>query len=127
MSRYQEGAGFKVWPGLFHVTRVNNSGAAFGLFQGNTPALTLISLVCVAGLAVVLIRDLFLKFESTRYYAFSFVAAGAAGNLYDRAFYGYVVDFLDFRIWPVFNVADSFICMGIFLMIVSLFKPVKFS
>lgn len=55
--------------------------------------------------------------------AYALVIAGALGNLYDRLRYGYVVDFLDFRVWPVFNVADISISVGVGLIILSLFMP----
>ena len=45
--------------------------------------------------------------------AWALVAGGALGNLYDRLTLGYVVDYLDFRVWPVFNLADAFICIGV--------------
>ena len=132
---YHEGQGVAVLSPIFCVTRVNNSGAAFGMLKDSTPALALISFVCVIWLCVLIVRDFFLKsdpdkkavsfVENVRPYALAFIVAGAAGNLYDRVFYGYVVDFLDFRIWPVFNVADAFICAGIFLITLSFFKPSK--
>ena len=50
------------------------------------------------------------------------VLGGAAGNLCDRLYFGHVVDFLDFRVWPVFNIADSAICFGVFLIILNIFK-----
>lgn len=132
---YQEGHSVAVLSPIFYVTRVNNTGAAFGLLKGSTPALALISFVCVIWLCVLIAVDLFLKsdpdkkgsslIENIRPYALAFIVAGAAGNLYDRVFYGYVVDFLDFRVWPVFNVADTFICVGIFLITLSFFKAPK--
>ena len=132
---YQEGQGVAVLPPIFYVTRVNNPGAAFGMLKGNTPVLASISFVCVIWLCVLIIRDFFSKsdsdkkaaslVENVRTYALAFIVAGAAGNLYDRVFYGYVVDFLDFRVWPVFNVADTFICVGMFLIILSILKSRK--
>ena len=132
---YQEGQGIAVLPPVFYVTRVNNPGAAFGMLKGNPPALALISFGCVIWLCVLIVRNFFSKsdpdkkaaslVENVRTYALAFIVAGAAGNLYDRVVYGYVVDFLDFRVWPVFNVADTFICVGIFLIILSFFKTGK--
>jgi signal peptidase II len=54
--------------------------------------------------------------------AFSLILGGAIGNLIDRIAYGYVVDFIDFRIWPVFNVADSAITIGAAALIIDSFR-----
>jgi signal peptidase II len=58
--------------------------------------------------------------------AFSLILGGAAGNLVDRIRFGYVIDFLDFRVWPVFNLADTAITIGAGLLIVYLFKMRNF-
>ncbi len=55
-------------------------------------------------------------------FALGLVLGGAGGNLLDRVRFGYVVDFLDFRIWPVFNIADSAITAGIILLAYSVLK-----
>ena len=51
-----------------------------------------------------------------------FILGGTIGNLIDRVAYSYVIDFLDFRIWPVFNLADSFVCIGVIVLIIYLWK-----
>ncbi|MGH7198905.1 MAG: signal peptidase II [Candidatus Omnitrophota bacterium] len=115
-----EGEGFPVIPGIFHVTRVNNTGAAFGILRGNGAFLILISALCIAFLVFYLLKN---SFRGLAPVAWSLVLAGALGNLYDRLRYGYVVDFLDLRVWPVFNAADVSICLGAFLIVLHLFKP----
>ena len=136
VKRFLEGEGFPVIPGVFHVTRVNNTGAAFGILKGYGAVLLVLSAACILFLAVYLLRSIFLKpreasgatrlsFASQT--AWSLVIAGALGNLYDRFRYGYVVDFLDFRIWPVFNVADASICAGVLLVTLSFLKRNKMS
>ncbi len=124
MRHFSEGRGLAMWP-FFYLTRVNNTGAAFGMLKGNSSALALVSIVCIIGVAVVLARDFRHETHYLRNTALSLIAAGAAGNLYDRLHYGYVVDFLDFRVWPVFNLADSVICVGIFMLILGLFMTAK--
>jgi signal peptidase II len=113
LSHYQEGGGFPVWQNVFHITRVNNTGAAFGFLRGHTPFLSLVSVFCV----LILLWILFFKKQTLSNRAgWSLVVGGALGNLYDRFFYGYVVDFLDFRVWPVFNLADTAICVGVLVV-----------
>lgn len=99
---------------FFHLTYVENTGAAFGMFRGSNTALIVVAI----GLLGVL---WYLGSEASHKSALfrlgvALVAGGALGNLYDRFAYGYVVDFLDFRIWPVFNAADSCISAGAALL-----------
>ena len=135
VDHLREGQSLPVWRGVFHLTRVNNTGAAFGMLKGNAGLLALVSVACIIGIFVALLKDLFIKspsqdpqaarIDGLRNLALALVAAGAAGNLYDRVHYGYVIDFLDLRVWPVFNIADSGICVGIFLMVLSLTQTRK--
>ena len=114
------------WPilqGVFHLTRVNNTGAAFGLLKGQVFFLNAVSLVCIFLLSAYLWKRFSASAGfSTRVLAASLVLAGALGNWTDRVTYGYVVDFLDFRVWPVFNLADVSICAGAFLMVFGFLK-----
>lgn len=105
---------------VFHITLVNNYGAAFGILKNQ-----LLFLIIITFLAIVLIFK-YLK-NSTKFEKIflMFVLAGAVGNLIDRIFLGYVIDFLDFRIWPVFNVADSAISIGAICLGLSFLKSEK--
>lgn len=108
---------------FFHLTRVNNTGAAFGLFKNLQIFLIIIGVVCVAGLMyTVFHRPLPSPRSRLADTASLLIAGGALGNLHDRVRYGYVVDFLDFRVWPVFNVADSAITIGVGLALLHIFK-----
>ena len=112
-----EGESRPVLPSVFHLTRVNNTGAAFGMLKDATLVLAAVSAVCAGVLAWLLfIRPPASRLKSA---AFALVLAGALGNLYDRLRYGYVLDFIDLRVWPVFNVADACITAGAFLLILS--------
>lgn len=95
---------------FFHLTYVENSGAAWGILQGRNVLLIAVSVILLVGL--LFLRDKWLGKSLWSYYGVALVAGGAVGNLYDRIVYGYVVDFFDFLIWPVFNVADSCITVG---------------
>lgn len=116
-----------VIPGFFNIVRSNNAGVAFGIFSENsthhrTFALILVSLVAVLILAAMLWRiD---RQDKTTAAGLSLIFGGALGNVYDRASVGSVTDFLDFHAgayhWYVFNLADSAICFGAGLLIVSM-------
>lgn len=104
------------WPeqGFFRITHAVNTGTAFGLFPEYGGLLTLVSLVAIAALFV------FYKSASNPplylRVAFGMQLGGAIGNLVDRVRLGHVTDFLDVGPWPVFNIADSSIVVGIILM-----------
>ena len=117
----------KVIPGFFDLTFVTNDGAAWNMLSGKFYLLCGISLV-VFVLLLVFFRKLADGWKE-RYFALFLIASGIIGNSYDRLFRGgEVVDFLHCYIgkyaWPTFNVADSCICIGVFLFILSnLFRP----
>ena len=107
------GESLPVLPDIFHLTTVHNTGIAFGLFQKNPHLLTLLIGICVLLLLVFsrrVVRESLLE-----RLAYGLILGGALGNLIDRVRFGWVIDFLDFRIWPVFNLADSGITIGVIL------------
>lgn len=99
---------------FLHLTLVHNHGAAFGLFVGLGPLLILVRLVVSVGVFIVARR--LPGANPAMLVGLGLVGAGAAGNLVDALAYGYVVDFLDIRVWPVFNVADMAIVCGSMLL-----------
>lgn len=113
-----EGESVRVVPGLFHITLVLNSGAAFGLFKGRSVFFTISSVLIIAFICFYIWRggckDLLMLT------ALGLILGGAVGNLIDRVAFGYVIDFLDFRIWPVFNIADASITIGAFILAIKL-------
>jgi len=106
---------------FFHLTHVRNTGSAFGLFQDSNLFLLIFSFVILAFLAFST-RSLVAQTGRWGEWALPLVVGGAIGNIIDRIQYGYVVDFLDFRVWPVFNVADSAITVGTVLLAVGLLR-----
>ena len=100
------------------LTYVRNTGSAFGLFPNQTLILTIAAAVGVIVIAFVLVREG--RASNLLATSLTMQLAGAIGNLIDRILYGYVVDFVDFRFWPVFNVADSSITIGFLLLAVAL-------
>lgn len=103
-----------VIPEIFHLTPAQNTGAAFGLFPNAT-----MFFIVVAMLACALFLWLGRKgFDRRRVaIAFGLMLGGASGNLIDRLRFGAVTDFLDFRIWPIFNLADTALTVGAFLLL----------
>ncbi len=107
--------------GVFHLTLIHNRGAAFGVLKGQVYLFILMAVICVALISLYLNRQR-RKRPSLYNISLGFILAGALGNLIDRLCFGYVIDFLDFRIWPVFNVADSAITVGAILLGWSILK-----
>jgi signal peptidase II len=114
---------------LFSLTYIRNTGAAFGFLAGSAaafrlPFLIVFSLVAI-GFVVAMLRRLPER-ETGLVIALAFILGGAIGNLIDRFAYGEVIDFLDFYWsgyhWPAFNVADSFITMGVGITVFYLIK-----
>ena len=106
--------------GLFNLTYVRNTGAAFGIFAGSREAFRLPFLIFVSVLAIGFIFIMLKRLREDRtglMSALSLILGGAIGNLIDRIAYGEVIDFLDVYWsdyhWPAFNVADSCITIGV--------------
>ena len=122
---------------IFHITLIFNPGGAFGIFAHNPFLVTVVSASIVAFIVISLIRRspshiLYpirgprqrqgirqRQIISNRVYALplSMILGGALGNLADRLRFGFVIDFLDFQIWPVFNIADIAITTGAILLV----------
>ena len=103
----------------FYLTFVANTGSAFGLFQGNNRALLTLALI-ILGALLYGARGLTERGGFLGALGVALVLGGAVGNVIDRVHYGQVIDFLDFRVWPVFNIADSAITVGTISLIVGL-------
>ncbi|GAB4525670.1 MAG: signal peptidase II [Pleurocapsa sp.] len=110
-----------LWQGVFHLTYVINTGAAFSFFTGGVGWLRWLSLIVSVGLIV--FAWYAPKLSLFEQLACGFILAGALGNGIDRFLFGYVVDFLDFRLinFPVFNVADVAINLGILCLLIANF------
>ena len=95
---------------FFHLTYVENTGAAFGLGRGSNSLFVGLSVFLMAAL-LAWRRRLGPEDRWSRL-GILLIVSGALGNLYDRLAYGFVIDYFDFLVWPVFNVADSLITVG---------------
>lgn len=119
---------------FFHLTLVHNTGIAFGALKDNSRIILLVTVVGVGLIIYSMKKDLFTpkltlnsKTLLIRKLSIGFILGGAVGNMIDRLRFGYVVDFLDFRIWPVFNLADSCITIGAVILFWNLFISQKAS
>ena len=105
---------------IFHLTLIHNTGAAFGIFKNHNYLFIFISILAVLFIYLQLRKEkltaVILKVS------LALISSGTIGNLIDRIYFGYVIDFLDLRIWPVFNIADSSITVGAILLAYSILK-----
>lgn len=111
-----------LWENVFHFTYVINTGAAFSFFRGGVSWLRWLSLIVSLGL--IAFAWYVPKMHRIEQFGYGFILAGALGNGIDRFLFGYVVDFLDFRLikFPVFNLADVSINLGILCLLIASFK-----
>ena len=105
---------------ILHITYITNTGSAFGLFKDLNLLFIFVSIAVIIFLAYFLKN---IKEESKlEYIFFGLLLGGIIGNLMDRLMLGHVIDFIDFRIWPVFNLADSFVTISVIGLIFYLWK-----
>ena len=111
--------------GVIHLTYVENKGAAFGILSGHRWVFLVVSTLTILAFTLYL----YLGHAENRLYAvsLSLISAGGIGNMIDRLALGYVVDFIDFALidFAVFNVADSFVCIGAGILILALILDLK--
>lgn len=123
VTNMTEGQSLPVVEGIFHWTYVLNPGAAFGMMAHNRILFLAVGAAVVAAVWYFR-RDILAEGPLVRSGAALFLG-GALGNLWDRVQTGLVVDFFDFRVWPVFNVADIAICVGAALVVLEIFRKEK--
>ena len=116
------GKSYQVFAKFLYITKMYNDGISFSMLTGHR---ILIILICLA--IMIFLYSYMKKFKENKrnIIAFSLVFGGLFGNLIDRIFRGYVIDFIDFYIfnynYPVFNLADSFIFIGVILLLYSIY------
>ncbi len=124
----------EVIEGFFRIVYARNTGIAFSFFSGNgTDGIKRLILVLLSVLAICILHWAVLKLRNgskMTILSLALIFGGALGNLADRLYYGYVIDFLDFYIgryhWPAFNLADSAITVGASILIIKmLIEPDK--
>lgn len=115
----EAGDSLPIMQNILHITYVKNTGAAFSILQDKTIFLLIATLVVLLLVNIYFVINLkknpfFISF------ALAMIIGGGIGNLIDRWRLGYVVDFIDFRVFPVFNLADIFVTIGCFSLILYL-------
>ena len=109
---------------FLNFTLAFNHGAAFS-FLSDAGGWQRWFFIIFSIVVILIITYILVKERNSQYIAFSFVIGGAIGNLYDRILYGYVIDFIEFHYnsfyWPIFNIADIAISIGIILLLYSMF------
>ncbi|SQI42661.1 Lipoprotein signal peptidase [Leminorella richardii] len=128
ISKFQLGESVDLLP-FFNLYYARNYGAAFSSFMGQRWALAAVAVTITTVLIVMMYRSRALERWSN--IAFALIIGGALGNLFDRLYHGFVVDFFDFYIgdwhYPTFNVADCAICIGAVMVVLEgfIFKKEK--
>ncbi len=124
-SKLYVGQSIPIIKNILHITFVKNTGAAFGIFKNSAYffiAVSVIAVVIIGAILVKAIRNGKFLDNFLCNFGLVLIISGAIGNLIDRINLRYVIDFIDVRIWPVFNFADSSITIGTALLIVSFVK-----
>jgi len=99
---------------LVSLTYVTNTGVAFGLFPGGGGLFVGVAIVAVVGILTYYVRLSLGQWLMEL--SLGLMLGGAVGNLLDRLTYGHVIDFIDFKVWPVFNIADSSVVIGMTIL-----------
>lgn len=111
LNKFSLGESIAVLP-FISITYVQNTGTAFGLLQNAS-----VLFIILAALVSAYILYTYRRYSGIVLVALALLLAGALGNLLDRILYGSVTDFINFHIWPVFNIADSAITIAIILLL----------
>ena len=130
LAHFEYGESLVMVRDFFSLTYVRNTGAAFGFLANSNPTFRVPFFLVVPIVAMVVLGFLYRDLPRSskwRSMALGLVSGGALGNLIDRVRLGYVVDFLDFHYrnqyyFPAFNVADSAICVGVGILLLSTFS-----
>ena len=129
-THFALGESMNVISGFFSITYVRNAGGAFGIFSSTNSAIRTILFIVFPVIAFFIIFNIIKKIkhkEIIPLIALSFILGGALGNFIDRIHFQYVIDFLDFHTpngwaFPTFNLADSFIVVGVCIVALISYK-----
>ena len=116
-SNFSPNQSVPVVKGILYLTYVQNQGAAFGLFNGWRQLIIAVGIAVIAGICYIGRKN---KADLVLQVSLALILGGSLGNLADRIIRSYVVDYIDFRFWPVFNLADMMINLGVFIVIIKM-------
>ncbi|MDD4675946.1 MAG: signal peptidase II [Syntrophaceticus schinkii] len=123
VNHMRPGESIPVIERIFHITYVRNPGGAFGILAHRTEIFIVLAVLFII---IVLALPVYFPGRNLKLTcALAILTGGVMGNLVDRLRSGYVVDFLDFRVWPVFNAADIFIFTGTALLFIFLLRKIN--
>lgn len=124
VKRYMvPGETIPIIPGVFNLTHVRNPGAAFGLLANRTTFFVVITVLVIA--LILYYSKQIAGAKTLVSVSLGLQLGGAVGNLLDRVRFGVVTDFFDFHYWPVFNIADSAIVVGVGLFFLQMWTQMK--
>ena len=113
------GESVKVIHNFFYITYTQNKGAAWSILEDHRILLLIISVLALYLINKYMNKE---KLSNLETFSYGMIIGGIVGNLFDRIFFGYVIDFLDFKLfgynYPIFNIADTFIVIGVILMVI---------
>ncbi|MCX5657166.1 MAG: signal peptidase II [Candidatus Omnitrophica bacterium] len=118
-SRFFPGESIEVLKKIFHITLVQNTGIAFGLLRNKSNLSFVLFVLGLMLFSIILLRGK--TYSKIGKISLCLIISGALSNLFDRLVFGYVIDYLDFRVWPVFNIADASITAGVALIVREIF------
>jgi len=114
------GQSIAVLPPVLWITYITNSGAAFSILRHGTPLFIVIAFVILIALAIYVVRVP--EISQSFGWGAALLAGGTAGNLWDRIVAGRVIDYIHFRYWAIFNLADAAIVVGIGLIVLDFWR-----
>lgn len=118
LKELQFGCSIPLIKGILYLNLITNKGGAFGIILLKEIWFIAISLILI--LLIIYFYFQYQKTSQTQYFLpLGMITGGATGNLIDRIRFGYVIDFIDLRIWPIFNMADVAITTGIFIFLIN--------
>jgi len=114
------GESYTLVDNVLSLTHLRNPGALFGLLSGEAPLIIFLNFAIIVLITIIWLKVMRGKWQYE--VGLGMILGGTLGNLWDRIGNGVIIDFVDFHLWPVFNLADVFLCIGVGIIIFGLIK-----